>query len=389
MVVKSLDNSVVGQADVAIIGGGAIGLSVAYHAARRGAKVVLFEAAELGLGASGALAGMLSGQGEAEKPGPLQDLLVRGREYHRAFGPELCEDTGLDPGYIWDGALRTATDEVSAEKLAEEHSWHEETNFPSEKLSGNEARELEPALARGVVAGLYLPDDGNVNPPELVRALAQGATNHGAKLWEYEGVAGFLTQGGRVTGVKTARGAVSAGSVVLAGGVMSGLLAEQLGVRLPLYSMKGQLLETRISPVPIRANLWDHGNFYVVPKRDGRVIVGATEETNIRDRRPTLGGISELLGNALNLVPSLEGALFLRAWGGLRPATPTGAPILGPVAGLDGLVLATGHHRNGVLLSAITGEIVSALALGEPPPVDISSFVYDKLDASSRAPAST
>ena len=371
--------------DVAIIGGGAIGISVAYHAARRGAKVVLFEAAEVGLGASGALAGMLSGQGEAEKPGPLQELLVRGREYHRTFGPKLHEDTGLDPGYVWDGALRTATDEDSAEKLAEEHSWHEEANLSSEMLSGDEARELEPALSEGVVAGLYLPEDGNVNPPELVRALAQGATKHGAELREYERVTGFLTQGERVTGVRTAQVSVSAGSVVLAGGAASGLLSEQLDVRLPVYPMKGQLLEARSSPVPIRANLWNYGNFYVVPKRDGRVIVGATEEPEVRDRRPTAGGIFELLGNALELVPGLSEALFLRAWGGIRPATPSGAPILGPVDGLDGLLLATGHHRNGGLLSAITGEIISALAVGEPSPVDISPFVYDEPDASSHA----
>ena len=371
--------------DVAIIGGGAIGISVAYHAARRGAKGVLFEAAEVGLGASGALAGMLSGQGEAERPGPLQELLVRGRGYHRTFGPKLREDTGLDPGYVWDGALRTATDEDSAEKLAEEHSWHEEANLPSEMLSGDEARELEPALSEGVVAGLYLPEDGNVNPPELVRALAQGATKHGAELREYERVTGFLTQGERVTGVRTAQVSVSAGSVVLAGGAASGLLSEQLDVRLPVYPMKGQLLEARSSPVPIRANLWNYGNFYVVPKRDGRVIVGATEEPEVRDRRPTAGGIFELLGNALELVPGLSEALFLRAWGGIRPATPSGAPILGPVDGLDELLLATGHHRNGVLLSAITGEIISALAVGEPSPVDISPFVYDEPDASSRA----
>lgn len=374
-----MNDGVAGRADLAIIGGGAIGCSVAYHAARRGAEVVLLETGEIGTGASGALAGMLSGQGEAEKPGPLQDLLVRGREYHRTFGPELREDTGLDPGYVWDGALRTATDAASREKLAEEHSWHEEAGLSSEMLGGDEARKLEPALSERVVAGLYLSEDGHVNPPELVRALVQGAVRHGTRLREHEGVTGFLTQGGRVTGVRTAQGSIPAGAVVLAGGAASGLLCEWLGVKLPVYPMKGQLLETRINPVPMRANLWNHGNFYIVPKKDGRVIVGATEEPETRDRRPTLGGVSELLGNALELVPGLEGALFLRAWGGLRPATPTGAPILGPIGGLDGLLLATGHHRNGVLLSALTGEIVSTLALGEHPKVDVAPFMYDKL----------
>jgi glycine oxidase len=139
-------------ADVAVIGGGAVGCSVAYHAASRGARVVLFEAEEIGSGSSGALAGMLSGQGEAEKPGPLRDLLVQGRQYHKTLAQELYETTRLDPGYVWDGALRTATDEASKEKLLKEHSWHEEGGLPSEWLSGDEARELEPALSPEIIA---------------------------------------------------------------------------------------------------------------------------------------------------------------------------------------------------------------------------------------------
>lgn len=366
-------------ADVAVVGGGVVGLSVAYHAARRGARVVLFEAEQVGSGASGSLAGMLSGQGEAEKPGPVRELLIRGRDHHKTLGPRLREDTGLDPGYVWDGALRTATDEASREKLSREHSRHQEGNLPSELLSGDEARELEPALSGKIVAGLHLPEDGNVNPPQLVRALAQGAVKHGAEIREFDRVAGFLARGDRVTGVRTARGDTTAGVVVLAGGSSSRPLSEGLGVRLPVHPVKGQLLETRISPVPIRANVWNHGTLYIVPKRDGRVVVGATEEPDVLDHRPTLGGVAGLSQAALGLVPGLADALFLGAWGGLRPTTPTGAPVLGPVDGRDGLLLATGHHRNGVLLCGITGEIIAALALGEPPPVDVSPFLHENL----------
>ncbi len=138
--------------DVAIIGGGAIGCSTAYHAASRGARVVLFEAEEIGSGSSAALAGMLSGQGEAEKPGPLRDLLIQGREYHKTFAQELYETTELDPGYVWDGALRTATDGASKERLLKEHSWHEKANLPSEWLSGDEARGGTGGVGGGGVA---------------------------------------------------------------------------------------------------------------------------------------------------------------------------------------------------------------------------------------------
>jgi glycine oxidase len=369
-------------ADVAVIGGGAIGCSVAYHAAVRGARVVLLESeAELGSGASGALAGMLSGQGEAEDPGPLRDLLVKGREYHKTFEQELYEATGLDPGYVWDGALRTATDEASKERLLKEHSWHEEANLPSEWLSAEEARELEPAISAEIIGGLYLPEDGQVNPRPLVQALAQGGALKGAKIHEATRVTGFVTERERLTGVRTmTQGAISAGTVVLAAGAFSDLLSEQLGVRLPVYPLKGQLLVLHTRPVPIKANIWDSGNDYVVPKKDGRVIVGATEEPDVYDRRTTLGGVAELSRVALGLVPKLAEASFIGAWGGLRPATPSGNPILGPVEGLDGLLLATGHFRNGVLLSAITGEIVGALSLGERPLTDISPFLYDNLE---------
>ncbi|MDP9485912.1 MAG: glycine oxidase ThiO [Actinomycetota bacterium] len=365
--------------DVAVVGGGVVGLSVAYHAARRGATVALLEAEEVGSGASGALAGMLSGQGEAEGPGPLRELLLLGRDHHRTFGPKLYEDTGLDPGYAWNGALRTATDEASSAKLAGEHSRHEERGLPSRLLDGDGARELEPALSREVVAGLHLPEDGNVNPPQLVRVMAEGATKHGAKIREFDRATGFLTRGRRVTGLRAFGGDVTAGAVVLAGGAASGLLSETLGIGLPVHPVKGVLLETQISPVPMRANVWNHGTFYLVPKRDGRVIVGATEEPMVRDRRPTLGGVAELSQAALALVPALSDALFSRSWGGLRPTTPTGAPMLGPVSGWEGLLLATGHHRNGVLLSGITGETLAALALGEAPPVDVSPFLHEKL----------
>ncbi len=139
------------------------------------------------------------------------------------------------------------------------------------------------------------------------------------------------------------------------------------------------MLVTNMWPSPITANVWDVNNFYMVPKKDGRVIIGATEEPDAYDRRTTLGGVSQLSQAAVNLVPALSNALFVDTWGGLRPGTPTGQPILGPVEGWESLLLATGHFRNGVLLSVVTGQIVSALALGEEPPIDVSPFLYESL----------
>ena len=366
-------------ADVAVVGGGAIGCSIAYHAAGRGARVVLLEAERLGSGSSGALAGMLSGQAETEKSQPMRDLMIRGREYHKTLAKDLHETTDLDPGYVWDGALRTARDGASEMRLREEHAWNERAGLSFQWLSGDEARELEPALSPAVTAGLYLPEDGQVNPPQLLNALAIGAAIRGAELIEATRVVGFVTDGERVTGLRTTRGRISTGSVVVACGAFSNVLSEQLGVELPVYPLKGEMIVTNMWPSPIKANVWDSANFYVVPKRDGRVIIGATEEPNVHDRSPTLGGVADLSRAAVNLIPTLSGAAFVSTWGGLRPATPSGLPVLGPAGGKEGFLLATGHFRNGVLLSAITGQVIGALALGEESPVDISPFLHERL----------
>lgn len=365
------------KADVAVIGGGVVGCAIAYSAARRGASVILLESDELGGGSSGALAGMLSGQGEAEPPGPLFDLLVAGREYHRQIGDKLREASGVDPGYVWDGALGTASDAASEERLAAQYREQAGAGLSVRWLTAEEARELEPELSEEVRAGLHMPDDGHVNPSQLLQAFVSGATGLGARLREATRVTGFLSSGRRVTGVRTTEGEISAGAVVLAAGAYSGLLSGQLGLRLPLFPMKGEILVARLRPSPVKATVWGADKLYLVPKRDGRLIVGATEEPGVHDRRPTVGGVAALARAATGLLPALGGARFERAWGGLRPATPTGAPILGPVPDREGLFVAAGHTRNGVLLSAITGESIAALALGEPSPVDISTFLPD------------
>jgi glycine oxidase len=165
-----------------------------------------------------------------------------------------------------------------------------------------------------------------VNPRPLVQAFAQGAALKGAELHEATLVTGFVTEGKKVTGVRTTtRGAVSAGVVVLAAGAFSDSLSEQLGVRLPVYPLKGQLLVLHTRPVPIKANIWDSANSYVVPKRDGRVIVGATEEPDVYDRRTTLGGMAELSRVALRLVPKLAEASFVGTWGGCDRLPPLAA----------------------------------------------------------------
>lgn len=364
--------------DVAVVGGGVIGCSIAYHAARAGATVAVLEAGEVGQGASAAKAGMLAAQGEAHEPGPLLDLLLAGRDRHRLLGNDLAEVTGLDPGYVWAGTLRVATDEASQAALEREHAWQDAHGLATRWLDAEQLRELEPALTGQAVGGLYLPDDGQVNPPDVVTALVAGIARLGGEIHEFTHVTGFGIQGERVLGVRTTRGMVHAGRIVLAAGWASGGLLGELGFGLPVFPVKGELLVAHARPVPIRANVWDSKRLYLVPKRDGRVVIGATEQESVHDRRPTLGGVAALARAAVTLVPELAVARFDYAWGGLRPGTPSGEPLLGPVPGLERLLVATGHFRNGVLLSAITGAAVTALALDQPPPVDLDPFLPER-----------
>lgn len=370
-------------ADVAIVGGGVIGCSVAYHAARRGARVALFEAEGIGTGASGAAAGMLAAQSEAHGPGPLLDLLLAGRKLHEPLSEELFEETGHDVEYVRAGALHGASDEPSREDLAARYSWQREQGWPAEWLDADEARELEPALSPQITAALFLPEDGQLNPPRLVQALAQAARSRGARMEEASPITGFSTEADRVTGVRTSRGTLSAGTVVLAGGAHSPTLAGELGVALPVRPVKGDILSVEANPAPIKANVWNAG-YYLVPKKSGRVIVGATEEPGVYDRRPTLGGVSDLSGAAVETIPDLAQAPFGGAWGGLRPGTPDDRPIIGPAEGWNGLLISTGHYRNGVLLAHITGEVIAALVLGEEPPVDISPYAPGRFAAHAR-----
>lgn len=363
--------------DVLVVGGGVIGLSVAYHAARRGVKVTLLEADHIGSGASGAAAGMLNAQAETREPGAFLDLQLHSRDLHRCLGAALYEETGLDPEYVWSGTLRVARTADFEESLARTHRWQRERGLSAKWLDGDEARELEPSLAPDALAALYLPEDGQVNSRRLARALALAALRRGAEIEEDTPVTGLVSKRGRIDGVRTARGETPAGAVVLAGGVGCARLCEGLGLRLPLHPVKGETLAVEARPAPVSANVWDEG-CYLVPKRDGRIIVGATEEPGIWDRRPTLGGVAHLSGAARGLVPALSGAPVADLWGGLRPGTHSGQPILGAVEGYEDLLIATGHHRNGVLLSAVTGEAIGALTLGEEPPLDLAPFAYER-----------
>jgi glycine oxidase len=353
--------------DVLVIGGGVIGASVAYHLAREGVEVTLLERAEVASQASGAAAGMLLPLGEAGEKGPFLFWGLRSLAAFPDLARELHEGSGIDPEYEPSGALHVARGEARRERLRSRA--RDLPDVGAVWLDAGELRRRVPGVAQEVVGALWSPAESHVRSPQLVRAYLVAAARLGARVETGVEARALIRVGERVVGVDTAGGPRSAGQVVLCAGAWS---PQILAAGLPIEPVRGQIVSLEGSG-PAQAMLVDE-DVYLVPKRDGRLVVGATEERVGFENRVTAEGVACLLDRAFALVPELARRNFAGAWSGLRPATPDGLPAIGPVPGAPGLFLAAGHHRNGVLLSPITGERVAAWVRGGSPPDDAAAF---------------
>ncbi|HKE73923.1 MAG TPA: glycine oxidase ThiO [Acidimicrobiales bacterium] len=365
--------------DVAVVGGGVIGLSSAWRLAQRGASVAVVDP-DPGGGASGVAAGMLAPVTEA-RLGEEDQLRLNQASWARwpDFAAEVVAAAGRPVGYREDGTLVVALDADDRAALDEIAARHRAMGLAVEVLRGREARAQEPGLAPGVRGGLLAAGERSVDPAALVAALRLAAEAAGVAVVEAAAERIAVGDGGaRVTGVDLAGGAgtIAAGTVVLAAGCASAALPGlPEAVRPPVRPVKGQILTLRPPPgdVPVTRTirgLVRGSTIYLVPRDDGRVVAGATVEERGWDRRPTAGGAYELLRDALALVPGLDDAELAAVRTGLRPGSPDDLPLVGP-GGIDGLVVATGHFRNGVLLAPVTAEAVAATLAGEPVPPEV------------------
>ncbi len=363
--------SVQPAADVLIVGGGAVGASIAFFLSRRGASVRLLERDELASQASGAAAGMLAPICESEGLGPFFELGVASLGMLTELCGVLRQESGIDPQLSLSGILRIATSEVEATDLRE-HTRSMGT-YGLEWIDRAAVLEHHPGASHTVLGAMWSPSEGHVLSPLLTRAYGEAARRRGARIETGIQVTGLLRDGNRVTGVQTTDGDRPAGHVILAAGAWTRLCAPWFGKELDLVPIRGQILSLG-QPLPLlRHILWGAGG-YIVPKLDGTVVVGATMERAGYDRRNTAAGVAELLTFPTQLVPAFGAATFLRAWSGLRPATADRLPVVGAVPGAEGLSLATGHYRNGVLLSAVTGKLVSEALAGSNWPEVLESF---------------
>ncbi|MDB4948165.1 MAG: glycine oxidase ThiO [Gemmatimonadetes bacterium] len=363
--------------DVVVVGGGVIGCAVARKAALGGLSVVVVERGRPGAEASSAAAGMLSPLAEANEPGAFLDLLLRARAEYPDFVDALRSETGADVAYSGAGTLYVALREEDEAELEERLHWQSAAGLGVERLTADEARALEPALSPHVRWALRFAGDHQVDNRRLALALWSAAARAGAEFRLGCDVASVLREGDRVAGVELAGGErIAAEAVVLAGGCWAGRLSG-LPRPLPVEPVMGQLVSVETLPPTFR-HVVDSPRCYLVPRADGRLIVGATAERVGYRRAVTPAGVMRLLAGALEIAPSLADAPLAETWSGLRPGTPDGLPILGRDPDLSNLLYATGHFRNGILLAPITGEIVGALLLGEDAAVDLAPFAIDR-----------
>jgi glycine oxidase len=369
---------------IAIIGAGLSGLSIGWYLARAGCQVTVIDRGKAGQGASWAAAGMLAPQVEAE-PGEesLLALALASRAIWPDFAAALEAASGRGVDYRDEGTLVVALDRDDAERLAFQHDYFLGQGLEISWLSGRELQRREPHLSRRVTAGVFSPLDHQVDNRKVVVALKAAFLAAGGKLIEDCRVTSLLTAAGRVSGLATATGEIATeiatDCVVLAAGAWS---REIEGIpdhlRPPVRPVKGQMAAVQMPPeAPLLRHVVWIPEGYLVPRLDGRLIIGGTVEEMGFDDRLTAGGIMEVLRNAWEALPGIYDLPLVETWCGFRPTSRDDAPIFGPTE-LPGLVMATGHHRQGVLLAPITAEAISAFILTGSLPEAARPFTLDR-----------
>jgi glycine oxidase len=352
--------------DAIIAGAGVIGLSCAWRAARDGAKVAVVDRADPASAATHVAAGMLAPVGELDfGEGGLLELTTAAAELYPRFVGELEGSTGINIGYSRCGGLHVALDRDEAAELRRIHDLQRSLGLESEWLPTRECRRLEPGLPPSFHGGVHVAGDASVDPRALSQALLAAIAAEGVRIMAGVEIERALLANRRIEGLVTDRGELRAEAVVLATGAWSGqapwLPPE---ARPPVRPVKGQILELAgAGAEPVCKRIVASERVYLVPRSDGRLIVGATVEEKGFDTTVTAGGVYELLREAHRLLPDVAELELLAATAGLRPGTPDNLPLIGP-GELNGLVLATGHHRNGILLAPLTAERVSRLLSG-------------------------
>jgi glycine oxidase len=356
--------------DVAIVGGGLIGVSAAMELRRRNLRVVVFDRQQPGREASWAAAGMLA-PGDDPQSAPLTPLAKKSLDLYPEFVRGIEEASGHSVGFAQQGTFQLFFEdgEPARDAFIERHR---QFGLSAEGVSIRVAREREPQLGTQAVAAAWLSGEASIDPRSLVDAALSAAETAGAEVRSGCEVTGVLREGRRCRGVVTREGTIPARHVVVAAGCFSSLVPGEIGRYAPVRPVRGQMLSLRRRGVKVGHVLRsDRG--YLVPRADGRIVAGSTLEDAGFEKIVTPAGVGKIVEAATELVPALADAEIVETWAGLRPGSPDALPILGPTA-VEGLIVATGHYRDGILLAPITAKLVAGWVCGDAEDLDAQKF---------------
>jgi glycine oxidase len=371
------------QFDVAVIGAGAIGCAVAWRLGQAGLRVAVVERGAVGREASHAAGGMLAPLAEAARADEFFELAVASRAMYADFARELRDVTGVDVEYRTEGTLYLALSGEDEEELERRWQWQRAAGLSVRRLSADDALRLEPQANPRLRWALHFPEDHQVDNRRLMTALDAAARGAGAEFWTHAEVRSVLTEGGtdqgrakRVAGLRTTRGELRARCVIVAAGSWAGLLTAEDGRTLAPFQLepvRGQMIMLEMPAPPLRHVIYS-GRGYVIPRLSGVALAGSTTERVGYDKRVTAGGMASIIERAAEIVPRLAEAAVVETWAGLRPASSDDWPIIGEDPRVGGLIYATGHYRNGILLTPITARAVAELVTRGESCVNLTPF---------------
>ena len=340
--------------DVAIVGGGVIGCSIAYQLAKRGIASTVFEQQRFASGASGATVGIIGPLWYVDRAvPPFFKLGMRSLEMFPPLAAELAE-AGVEPEFRQTGILKPALTEELYSVLQEHLPWQTEMDMGVTWLGPEEVLEREPEIHPGVLGGVFSPQEGAVRGKSYVDSLVHAGSRLGATFLEGVEVTGLQVTGGRVTGVRTTLDVFHAGHTVLAAGPWTGIAGRWVPEGIPVRPVKGQRIRLRKTGFVPRSTVQN-----AVPQADGSIVLGATREEGGFDQQTTVAGVRQVTEAAMNVFPILGEAELVETVAGVRPGSPDGVPLMGPVPGWVGLSVASGHDHAGIMLSPGSGELMA------------------------------
>lgn len=359
------------NADVVIIGGGIIGCAIAYELSKQQVSVIVIEkASHVGVEASWAGAGILTSHASTHEPYPA--LCRASLTMYPNLASELKDETDIDIEFIRSGTLSVYFDETEALGLVGLAERRVNRGFTAEVLTPEQTWQLEPAVSKSIAGAVLFPEDGHVRNPKMVTALAKGASKNGTRFVLGNAVTGFVQENGRIVSVIINGDTIHADNFVISAGCWSGQLTSMLDCPISISPVKGQIVLLETMP-PIFQRTIDGLGIYIVPRIDGKILLGATVEHVGYDKTPTLDGVKQMIDAAVVIAPELAESKFVETWTGLRPYYKNG-PCIGYLPSYENVVLASGHYKNGILLAPITGKLITELLISGKPSLSLDPF---------------